>query len=237
MRSFTIRSALAGTVFLSLLAGAALAGGPFVQLSTEAGEILLELQPDLAPHHVDNFVRLCRRGFYDGTYFHRVIPGFMIQGGDPNTKNDDPRDDGQGGPTWADVLPADLLARVQQVNADLAALGYRGLGDAARLTAEFNKAHHVRGVLSMARAGDPNSAGSQFFICVADAPYLDGKYTAFGRVVAGMDVADAIVEAPRDAGDRPLQPVHITGTRVIEDESGLSDAQRKAWESARTRQP
>ncbi len=231
-----MRKRLLPTVLLlaGLLLGttAATAAGPFVQLTTEAGDILLELQPELAPHHVDNFVRLCRGGFYVGTYFHRVIPGFMIQGGDPNTKNDDPRDDGQGSPTWADVLPPELLAKVQAVDKALADLGYAGLGQQARLKAEFNKTHHARGVLSMARAQDPDSAGSQFFICVADAGFLDGKYTVFGRVVSGMEVADEIVEAPRDRNDRPHAPVHITAVQVIDDENGLNDEQRKAWESA-----
>jgi len=237
MRSRSPILTVAGAAALLLVAVTSLAAGPFVQLTTEAGDILLELQPELAPHHVANFVHLCRSGFYDGTYFHRVIPGFMIQGGDPNTKNQDPGDDGQGGPAWADVLSPELLKQVQAVDQALADLGYRGLGRQAQLKAEFNRQHHRRGTLSMARSRDPDSAGSQFFICVADAGNLDGKYTAFGRVISGMETVDAIVNAPRDARDRPDQPVRITSTKVIDDETGLTDQQRKAWQGADQQQP
>jgi peptidyl-prolyl cis-trans isomerase B (cyclophilin B) len=162
----------------------ALAGGCGSQPAGEAavldvegfGEIRFELLPDVAPETVENFVELARDGFYDGTTFHRVIPGFMIQGGDPNTKDDDPRNDGMGGPG-------------------------RAIDD------EFNATPHARGVVSMAHKGFPKSAGSQFFIVIADAPHLDGKYTAFGRVTSGMDVADRIAAVERDRRDRPLQNV------------------------------
>jgi len=127
----------------------------------ELGEITIELLPELAPGTVDNFVKLANEGFYAGTNFHRVIPDFMIQGGDPNSRDNDPRDDGQGGP------------------------GY-GIDD------EFNALPHARGVVSMANKGSRGSAGSQFFIVHADSPFLDGKYTAFGHVVAGMEVVDAV---------------------------------------------
>ena len=126
------------------------------------GEIQLKFFPDVAPNHVKNLVTLAKDTFYDGTTFHRVIPGFMIQGGDPNSKDADRSRHGTGGPG-------------HQVNA------------------EFNKRLHRRGTLSMARSQDPNSAGSQFFICVADANFLDGQYTAFGEVVSGMEIVDRIV--------------------------------------------
>ena len=145
------------------------------------GEIQLKFYPDVAPNHVKNMVKLAKEKFYDGTIFHRVIPGFMIQGGDPNTKDSDRSTHGTGGP------------------------GYR-------VAAEFNTKPHNRGVLSMARAQDPNSAGSQFFICVADAHFLNGQYTAFGEVVSGMDTVDRIVNVKRDGADNPLDRVEMTVT-------------------------
>jgi len=149
----------------------------------DGGEIRFRFLPDKAPGHVLNFKRLAESGFYDGTTFHRVIPGFMIQGGDPNSKDDNPNNDGTGGP------------------------GYQ-------VPAEFNDVTHVRGVVSMARSKDPDSAGSQFFIMVADrqprpggarwADVLDGKYTAFGQVVSGLEVADRIAAVDRHArSNRP----------------------------------
>jgi peptidyl-prolyl cis-trans isomerase B (cyclophilin B) len=143
------------------------------------GDIRLKFFPDVAPHHVKNLLKLAREKFYDGTTFHRVIPGFMIQGGDPNSKHADRTRLGTGGP------------------------GYR-------LDAEFNQRPHKRGTLSMARAQDPNSAGSQFFICVADADFLNGQYTVFGEVESGMDTVDRIVNAPRDANDNPLERIEMT---------------------------
>jgi peptidyl-prolyl cis-trans isomerase B (cyclophilin B) len=147
---------------------------PRAIIETKFGEIELEFLDDKAPGHVKNFLDLAKKGFYDGTTFHRVIPGFMIQGGCPNTK--DPKSSraqhGTGGP------------------------GYN-------IKAEFNDTPHKRGVVSMARANDPNSAGCQFFICVKDSGFLDRQYTAFGRVARGMEVADQIVNAPRDPRDNP----------------------------------
>ena len=143
------------------------------------GEIALRFYQDVAPNHVKNFCKLAQEKFYDGTTFHRVIPGFMIQGGDPNTKNPDRSTHGLGGP------------------------GYH-------INAEFNKTPHTRGVLSMARAQDPNSAGSQFFICVADASFLDGQYTAFGEVETGMEVVDRVVKIKRDGHDNPLDRLEMT---------------------------
>jgi len=147
-------------------------------IETKFGNIELEFFKDKAPGHVKNFKTLAKAGFYNGTLFHRVIPDFMIQGGDPNTKNPDRSMHGMGGP------------------------GYN-------INAEFNATKHDRGILSMARGGDPDSAGSQFFIVVKGAHFLDGKYTAFGKVTQGMDVADKIVSAPRDPRDNPLESISM----------------------------
>lgn len=147
-------------------------------IHTKFGDITLKFFPEQAPNHVNGFVSLTNDGFYDGTTFHRVVPGFVIQGGDPNTRSDDRSKHGLGGP------------------------GYT-------LEAEFSDLPHQRGTLSMARGADPDSAGSQFFICVADAPFLDGKYTVFGEVVDGMDVVDQIVSQQRDPGDNPLERIEM----------------------------
>ncbi len=153
-------------------------------IETKFGNIELKFFPDVAPNHVNNFIELAKKGFYDGTIFHRVIPGFMIQGGDPNSKSANKATHGTGGP------------------------GYT-------VKAEFNDKHHQRGILSMARAQDPNSAGSQFFICVADAAFLDKQYTVFGEVVSGMDVVDKIVSQPRDQRDNPNERVEMK-VKVVE---------------------
>ena len=165
---------------LAMLAGgtgSALAGEIAV-IETKFGNIELEFFEDKAPGHVKNFKTLAKTGFYNGTLFHRVIPGFMIQGGDPNSKSPDRSMHGMGGPGYS-------------------------------IKAEFNTTPHVRGILSMARSQDPNSAGSQFFIVVKDAHFLDGKYTAFGKVIKGMDVADKIVNAKRDGNDNPLDAISM----------------------------
>ncbi len=205
----------------------------FVRMHTEKGEILLVLYPELAPHHVDNFVHLAETGFYDGTCFHRIIPGFMIQGGDPNSKDTDPRNDGMGGPTPRDVLDDQEWQQVAKLNEMLAGKGYAGLQGTANLRAEFSHtAKHVRGTLSMARSRNVDSAGSQFFICVADAPSLDGQYTIFGHVVRGMDVADEIVNGeknPAAGRDYPAIPVHITAMDVLHGTSGLTTDEAAAW--------
>lgn len=132
---------------------------PLVKIHTDKGDILLELFPDVAPKHVDNFLKLTKKGFYNGLVFHRVVPGFVIQGGDP-------KGDGTGGPGY--TIPA-----------------------------EFNKRHHLKGTLAMARSMDPNSAGSQFYICLAPQPSLDGKYTVFGQVVKGKDIPEKIVKGDK----------------------------------------
>ena len=162
------------------------AATPRAVIETKFGEIELEFLADKAPGHVKNFLDLARKGFYDGTTFHRVIPGFMIQGGDPQTK--DPKTpramQGTGGP------------------------GYT-------IKAEFNDTSHARGVVSMARSSEPNSAGCQFFICVADARFLDKQYSAFGRVVRGLEAVDQIVAQPRDSRDNPNERVEMK-VRVVE---------------------
>jgi peptidyl-prolyl cis-trans isomerase B (cyclophilin B) len=153
---------------------------PKAIIKTKFGDMEVTFFPEKAPKHVENFISLAKSGFYNGTIFHRVIPGFMIQGGDPNTKDPNkPETYGMGGPSQ-------------------------------RLNAEFNDTPHRRGILSMARTSDPNSAGSQFFIVVKDSNFLDRQYTAFGEVVKGMEVADKIVGLPRNARDLPTERVEIT---------------------------
>jgi len=156
-----------------------------VIIKTDFGSIKFSLLPDIAPETVRNFVTLAKKGFYDGTLFHRVIPGFMIQGGDPNTKNSDKSTWGQGGP------------------------GYN-------LKAEFSSRSHLRGIVSMARANDPDSAGSQFFIVTSDSTFLDKQYTVFGEVVDGIEVADKIVNLPRDGNDCPEQEVKMLEVTISE---------------------
>ena len=147
-------------------------------IETNHGTIRFRLDPEAAPETVRNFEKLAGSGFYDGTLFHRVIPGFMIQGGDPNSKGGDKSKWGSGGP------------------------GYT-------IRAEFNPRPHKRGAVSMARASDPDSAGSQFFIVTTDSLFLDGEYTAFGEVVEGMDVADKIVALEKDRNDCPLSEARM----------------------------
>jgi len=166
-------------IFLStLLLTTVVSAQEIAVIETKFGKIEVEFFEDKAPGHVKNFKDLARKGFYDGTIFHRVIPGFMVQGGDPNTKSDDRSNHGMGGPGYS-------------------------------IKAEFNDTPHKRGVLSMARSQDPNSAGSQFFIVVKDAAFLDGQYTAFGKVLSGMTVADQIVNAPRDRRDNPNERIEM----------------------------
>ena len=166
-------------IFLStLLLTTVVSAQEIAVIETKFGKIGVEFFEDKAPGHVKNFKDLARKGFYDGTIFHRVIPGFMVQGGDPNTKSDDRSNHGMGGPGYS-------------------------------IKAEFNDTPHKRGVLSMARSQDPNSAGSQFFIVVKDAAFLDGQYTAFGKVLSGMTVADQIVNAPRDRRDNPNERIEM----------------------------
>ena len=206
-------------------------GHTFVRLETTNGSILVVLQPEIAPHHAANFAHLAQTGFYNGTYFHRVIPGFMIQGGDPNTKDKDPSNDGMGGPTWKDALTPEELATPAAKAAAMEKKGFVDNNGMPGLKGEFSNTYkHKRGVLSMARTNDPNSAGSQFFIMVADYPSLDGKYSIFGHVVTGMDVADKIVNAQRGAQDRPVNPTTITKAVVMQGEGQLTPAEKAAWQ-------
>jgi len=154
-------------------------------IKTSFGNIKFNLMSDIAPETVRNFSQLAKSGFYNGTLFHRIIPGFMIQGGDPNTKNSDKSTWGQGGP------------------------GYN-------LKAEFNSRSHLRGIVSMARATDPDSAGSQFFIVTSNSTFLDRQYTVFGEVVEGMEVADKIVNLPRDGNDCPKQEAKMLEVTISE---------------------
>ncbi len=164
--------------------GAEKKDGPQAIIKTKFGDMEIKFFPEVAPKHVENFIKLAKSGFYNGTIFHRVIPGFMIQGGDPNTKDPVKKDTyGTGGP------------------------GHN-------VKAEFNETPHKRGIVSMARAQDPDSAGSQFFIVVEDSRFLDRKYTAFGEVVKGIGVADKIVNLPRDSRDLPTERVEMTVTIV-----------------------
>lgn len=147
-------------------------------LDTTMGQIVLGFYPNAAPNHVKNFKYLARKGFYDGTTFHRVIPHFMIQGGDPLSKDKDRKNDGTGDAEYT-------------------------------IKAEFNNIPHKRGILSMARSNDPDSASCQFFIMVADNPQLDHKYSVFGYVIQGMNVVDKIVSSRTDPNDNPMTPVVI----------------------------
>ena len=159
---------------------------PRVVLRTTAGDLTLELWPDVAPRTVENFTKLAQEGFYNGTAFHRIIKGFMIQGGCPNTKPGANGIPGTGGP------------------------GYQ-------VKAEFNDRPHVRGVISMARSSNPDSAGCQFFICHGDARFLDRQYTAFGKLVAGDDVLEKIATLPCSGPERstPSQRVEIKSAEVL----------------------
>ncbi len=158
--------------------------GPRAIIKTKFGDIEIKFYSDVAPKHVENFIKLAKSGFYNGTIFHRVIPGFMIQGGDPNTKDTLKKDIyGQGGPGHT-------------------------------IKAEFSDIPHKRGIVSMARAADPDSAGSQFFIVVEDSRFLDRKYTVFGEVTKGIGVADKIVNLTRDERDNPRERVEMTVTIV-----------------------
>jgi len=154
----------------------------FTIIMENGKEMKGELYEDIAPISVENFEKLANKGFYDGLIFHRVIPGFMIQGGDP-------KGTGTGGPGYT-------------IKGEFSANGVQ------------NDLKHTRGVLSMARAYDPNSAGSQFFIMVEDAPHLDGQYAAFGKVTEGMETADEIVNAKRDWSDKPYEDQRMKSIRV-----------------------
>jgi len=154
-------------------------------IKTTEGEMVLELWADVAPGHVENFKKLANKGFYDGTCFHRVIKDFMIQGGDPLTK------DSKMESRWGTGDP-----------------GYK-------IRAEFNDRHHDRGVLSMARSNDPHSAGSQFFICHGAPRFLDKQYTAFGKLIKGDEVLEKIGTTPTHPGDRPVKRMGVESIKIV----------------------
>ena len=154
-------------------------------IKTSEGEMVAEFWPDVAPKTVENFKKLAKSGFYDGTAFHRVIKGFMIQGGDPLTKDESKQS------RWGTGDP-----------------GYK-------IDAEFNKKSHERGVLSMARSQDPNSAGSQFFICHGHPKFLDGQYTAFGKLIKGDDVLEKIATTKTLPGDRPEKRMNVESIQIV----------------------
>ena len=181
--SFFVKGVVAGLMSL-LMTVTVVQAGEVAVIETTLGNIELEFLVSKAPKHVKNFKKLAAKGFYDGTTFHRVIPGFMIQGGDPNTKSDDRSKHGMGGPGFT-------------------------------IKAEFNDTPHDRGILSMARSSDPDSAGSQFYIVVDESHFLDNKYTAFGRVIKGMKIVDKIVNVPRDQKDNPKSRVEMKSVKIV----------------------
>ncbi len=164
-------------------------------MQTDKGTVILGFYPEVAPKTVARFKELARQGFYDGVLFHRVIPGFVVQSGDPKTKdpNTPPMEYGTG-------------------------------GSGQTIPAEFSELKHKRGTLAMARAQDPNSADSQFYIALEAQPHLDGKYTIFGEVLKGMDVIDRIAAVETDARDVPREPIHILSMKIVSrEEAGLSN--------------
>jgi len=162
-------------------------------ISTNFGDMVVEFYPDVAPMHVESFIALAEEEYFNGTTFHRVIPGFVIQGGDPNSKLDNRALHGTGGRAGK----------------------FFGLGDendpnSWLIPAEFNDIPHTKGILSMARTNDPNSASSQFFVCHDNAPFLDKNYTVFGKVIEGQDVIDLIVNSEKDMNDNPIEKIEMT---------------------------
>ena len=184
-------------------------------ITTSYGDMVIEFYSEVAPMHVESFTTLAKENYFDGTTFHRVIPGFVIQGGDPNSKDDDRMNDGTGGRAGK----------------------YFGIGrenDPSTWTipAEFNDSLHIKGTLSMARSQNPNSGSSQFFICHAPTPQLNGKYTVFGQVIKGLDVIDTIVNVDRPNkanssyngpdGDNPFEKVEMT-VKIVKQSRAMSD--------------
>ena len=166
-------------------------------ISTKFGDMVVEFFPDVAPKHVENFQILAEEGYYDGTTFHRVIPGFMIQGGDPNSKDLDRINDGAGGRAGK-----------------FFGIGRENDPESWTVPAEFNDTPHQRGTLSMARSQNIDSGSSQFFICHDNAPFLDGQYTVFGQLISGIEVVDEIVNLERDPRDNPIDRVEMTVSLV-----------------------
>ena len=162
-------------------------------ISTNFGDMVVEFYPDLAPMHVESFIALTNEEYFNGTTFHRVIPGFVIQGGDPNSRNENRMTHGTGGRAGK----------------------FFGIGNEEDpstwlIPQEFNPTPHVKGILSMARTNDPNSASSQFFICHDNASFLDNNYTVFGKVIDGLDIIDMIVSVAKDQNDNPLEKIEMT---------------------------
>ncbi len=171
-----------GLIFLSLIQQNKQNEKEVVVIETKFGNIVIELFDDVAPKHSENFKKLAREGFYNGTTFHRVIPDFVIQGGDPLSKDKDRDNDGRGGPGY--TLPAEIKMPHK-----------KGFVGAARLPDNINP--------------EKRSNGSQFYICLKDLPHLDGNYTVFGKVIEGMDVVEKIAHVPRDKRDNPLEKVEM----------------------------
>ena len=174
-------------------------------ISTNFGEMIVEFYPDIAPMHVDSFVALANEEYFNGTTFHRVIPGFMIQGGDPNSRNENKATHGTGGRAGR----------------------FFGIGNEEDpstwlIPQEFNDTPHVKGILSMARTNEPNSASSQFFICHDNANFLDNNYTVFGKVVEGLDIIDQIATVAKDQNDNPLERVEMS-VRIAKRSEVLSE--------------
>jgi peptidyl-prolyl cis-trans isomerase B (cyclophilin B) len=162
-------------------------------ISTNFGDMVVEFYPDLAPMHVESFIALTNEEYFNGTTFHRVIPGFVIQGGDPNSRNENRMTHGTGGRAGK----------------------FFGIGNEEDpstwlIPQEFNPTPHVKGILSMARTNDPNSASSQFFVCHDNANFLDNNYTVFGKVIDGLDIIDMIANVAKDQNDNPLEKVEMT---------------------------
>ena len=171
-------------------------------ISTKFGDMVVEFFPDVAPKHVENFQILAEEGYYNGTTFHRVIPGFMIQGGDPNSKDLDRMNDGTGGRAGK-----------------FFGIGRENDPESWTVPAEFNDTPHQRGTLSMARSQSIDSGSSQFFICHDNAPFLDGQYTVFGQLISGIEVVDEIVNSERDPRDNPIDRVEMTVSLVDKSEA------------------
>tara|TARA_B100000927_G_scaffold286862_1_gene278957 strand:+ start:202 stop:813 length:612 start_codon:yes stop_codon:yes gene_type:complete len=171
-------------------------------ISTKFGDMVVEFFPDVAPKHVENFQILAEEGYYNGTTFHRVIPGFMIQGGDPNSKDLDRMNDGTGGRAGK-----------------FFGIGRENDPESWTVPAEFNDTPHQRGTLSMARSQNIDSGSSQFFICHDNAPFLDGQYTVFGQLISGIEVVDEIVNSERDPRDNPIDRVEMTVSLVDKSEA------------------
>ena len=162
-------------------------------ISTNFGDMVVEFYPDIAPMHVESFMALVNEEYFNGTSFHRVIPGFMIQGGDPNSRNENRATHGTGGRAGK----------------------FFGLGNEEDpstwlIPQEFSNTPHVKGILSMARTNDPNSASSHFFVCHDNANFLDNNYTVFGKVIDGLDIIDQIANVAKDQNDNPLEKVEMS---------------------------